>query len=554
MIIDIFPEKAQYLTGESVRILAEWKDPAPAGCVAVLTVFRLNETVLINEQILVGKQSLFELGGFEEGFAGFGVKIAIMHGGTELESTSTAFDVVSKHSEAIRYGFLSDFDTQDNDCDDVDTLRKYHINMVQYYDWSYRHDDLVSPTEKYTDMMGRRIDRTVVRKKISACRKYGMKSLGYGAVYAASKPFYESHPDWGLFTSANTPLVFIDVFYIMNVARDCPWRDHIMGEYVKALSEVGFDGIHMDTYGFPKTAFSRVNGNKKLVRLEEEYPVLIEDTKKTLDKINPDNHLIFNNVGNWPVTTVANAPQDAVYVEVWEPYVSYSQIKQVILDAKRACGNSKPVILAAYLAPFRTDTAERAGNAALLLTAAIAANGASHLLLGEKNAVLTQGYYADHSFLSENQAVSMRRYYDFIVRYMALLYDQTLIDVSFTHIGWDNTEYRCMNRPWSVDGKPGTIWFALRENALYKCIHMINLCGCEDAVWNSGKNTSLPQTDICFQIQLDAEIEGVYFASPDSNDGGSEKIPYLRKIADRGLVAEFSIPCLYYWGVVYIRL
>lgn len=554
MNLDVYPEKAQYLTGEPVRILVESDESAPDGCMAVLNLCRLDEIVLVKEQPFAGRLDAFDLGGFNESFAGFGVKITILRDNIEQQSTATAFDVVSKHSDIIRYGFLSDFDTSDRGCDDVETLRKYHINMVQYYDWSFRHDDLVSSTDNYADMMGRRIDLKVVRQKIAACRKYGMKSLGYGAVYAASKSFYESHPDWGLYTSADEPLVFIDVFYIMNVAGNCPWHGHIINEYRKAVSEVGFDGIHMDTYGFPKTAFSKMDGKKELVRLDEEYPGLIENTKTALNQITPDNHLIFNNVGNWPVTTVANAPQDAVYIEVWEPYTNYSHIKQIITDAKRACQNRKPVILAAYLAPFRTDTPERAENAALLLTAAIAANGASSLLLGEKNAVLTQGYYVDHSFLADRQTVSMRNYYDFIVRYMELLYDQTLEDVSFTHTGWDNTEYRCLNKAWSVDGRPETIWLTIRENTEYKCISLINLCGCGDGEWNSGKNTPQPQRDVCFRIQLDTAVESICFASPDSSHGDSERIPYRLETTDRGIIAEFSIPCVDYWGMVNIKL
>lgn len=553
MKIDLFPEKAQYLTGEPVRILAELDKKPPKDCTVVLKIYRLNEIISI-QHIAAEKSMSFPLPGFFEDFAGFGAEISIVQQDIELQNAATAFDVVSEHGKAIRYGFLSDFDTQDEDCEDVEMLRKYHINMVQYYDWSYRHDDLVASTNSYADMMGRRVDLNVVKKKIAACREYGIKSLGYGAVYAASKAFYEAHPNWGLYTSANEPLVFIDVFYIMNVARNCPWHKHIINEYAKAVAEVGFDGIHMDTYGFPKTAFAKMGNQKKLVHLEEEYPYLIEDAKSALNKITPDNHLIFNNVGNWPVESVAAAPQDAVYIEVWEPYTRYSHIKKIITDAKRACKNEKPVILAAYLAPFRTDTPERAENAAFLLTAAIVANGASHLLLGEKNAVLTQGYYVDHSFLSESQAESIRHYYDFIVRYMELLYDKTLKDVSFTHIGWDNTEYKCLNKTWSVDGRPGTLWLTIAENKAYKCIHIINLCGCKEDEWNSGKDTPLLQHDIEFQVQLDVQIEGIYVASPDYKNGISESISYIMKKTDRGMTAEFSVPSVFYWSMVYIKL
>ena len=37
-----------------------------------------------------------------------------------------------------------------------------------------------------------------------------------------------------------------------------------------------------------------------------------------------------------------------------------------------------------------------------------------------------------------------------MIRYMNLFYDATLRDVSMTHMGWDNTEYKCTNKPWSA--------------------------------------------------------------------------------------------------------
>lgn len=550
MNIDLYPEKAQYLTGESVKIIVRSDAFPPGNSIAELQIYHLDEKVFIHrlpaEQIMS-----FILEGFPYEFAGFGAELSVLNNGIEIASAKTAFDVVTRHSQMIRYGFLSDFGSEENEYTDVETLRKFHINMVQYYDWSYRHDDLVSSENQYSDMMGRQVDLKTVKTKIDACRRFGIKSLGYGAVYAASRTFYEKHPDWALYTAAGDPFVFIDTFYLMNVAENSPWHNHIINEYAKAVSQVGFDGIHMDTYGFPKTAFSSA---KEIIRLDEQYPHLIEDTKKRLNQIQTDNHLIFNNVGNWPVQSVADTEQDAIYIEVWEPYVQYSHIKQIILEAERSCRNEKQVILAAYLAPFRTDTPERALNAALLLTAAIAANGATHLLLGEKNGVLTQGYYVDHSVMTERQSRGLRNYYDFLVRYTELLYDKSLKDVSFSHIGWDNTEYRCLTHSWSPDGKIDTLWLTIRENEKLKCINIINLFGCENDVWNQGKNTPVSQGEVAFEVQMDRAVKGIFFASPDRENCGSQRLDYKLKHTDRGITAQFSAPYVDCWSMVYILL
>ncbi len=559
IIKDLYPEKAQYLTGEPVNIIAELTTEGRVGdTLLVLTVTRLEQTISRTVHSITQKADnngtiTLNAGIYDTPFGGFGVKLALFEDGEEKEARSTAFDMVASPERSVRYGFLSDFSADDKDTADVSTLRKYHINFVQYYDWSYRHDNLVAEQEEYTDMMGKPVSLAAVKNKIAACRSYGMKSLGYGAVYAASKDFYEQHKDWGLYTAAGEPFVFIDVFYIMNVMRACPWHEHIVGQYQRAVQEVGFDGIHMDTYGFPKTAYSHYH-HTELLRMERHYPELIQSTKEALNKVKDDNYLIFNNVGNWPVDTVANAPQSAVYIEVWPPYGQYCHIKQLITDAKRACGNAKPVILAAYLAPFRLEDAQSAMNAALLLTAAITTAGGTHLLLGEENAVLTQGYYVDHSILTQAQAALMRRYYDFIIRYMELFYDSALQDVTMTHMGWDNTEYRCLHPNWSACGEADRLWLTIKEKPDLKLISLINLCGSVDALWNKGKAQPETQHDLPFEVQVDLPIDGVFFATPDDEDGSAKALDYTLKKTSYGLSLCFTVPKVRYWSLVYIRL
>ena len=177
--------------------------------------------------------------------------------GILVTTASTSFDIVSNWRKSTRYGFLADFHTRESgDEEDVKWLNKMHLNLVQFYDWMYKHDDLVSETSVYTDLMGRELNLDVVKEKVALCHQYGMKALAYGAVYAASKSFAELHPDWALYQSNGLVYDFINIFTIMNIAEQCPWHAHIIAEYKRAVERVDFDGIHLDTYGFPKTGIS----------------------------------------------------------------------------------------------------------------------------------------------------------------------------------------------------------------------------------------------------------------------------------------------------------
>lgn len=545
-MIDFYPNKAQYRAGESVQLLFE-HDGCYTGCVAELRLYHLNHEIMQLTVIVETDPCVVTISPFDTQYSAYGAQLAV----TTTDGVAfwtTAFDVTKTPGYPIRYGFLSDFGEKSHGADDVETMARYHINTVQFYDWSWRHDKLVADTTEYTDMMGRSVNLSVVKEKISACHQYGMAALGYGAVYAASLPFYQKHPEWGLYTTARDPLTFIDIFYIMNIAANCPWREHIITQYRQAVSKLGFDGIHMDTYGFPKTA---LNYEGQTVRLAEHFGSLIEDTRHALESLGKI-FLIFNNVGNWPVHSVARTPQDAIYIEVWEPYTRYAHLRQIILEAKRSCKNQKTVVLAAYLAPFREDTPERALNAARLLLAATAANGAINLLLGEKNAVLTQGYYVDHSILEDAHAAILRRYYDFIVRYGELLFNPILEDVSFTHIGGDNAEYQCIDCSWSPDGQPDTIWLTIRESIDCKTINMINLLGVDDA-WNVGKANPTPCHDIHLRILVDREPTSVWTASPD--DGGKAiPVSYVFEKSERGFVVSITIATLDCWRMLTVTL
>ncbi|MDU2243464.1 MAG: glycoside hydrolase family 66 protein [Paenibacillus sp.] len=565
MIKDIYPVRAQFLSGQPVEIAVELVNDAVEFKRVTLSFKvnwldrEVNRTELRDIALAPNEERVVQvnLGEYTADFKGYGVDLewaADGGGDAPAGSVSTSFDVVSDWRKSTRYGFLSDFHTKDKgDQRDVAWLSKLHINLVQFYDWMYKHDDLVPETNEFTDLMGRELNLDVVSEKVGYCHEYGMKAIAYGAVYAASKAFYEEHKDWALLQSDGEAYDFIDVFKIMNIAAQSPWHDHIIGQYKRAIELVDFDGIHMDTYGFPKSGISAIDGS--LVRLEEHFPVLIDHTREALKLNKEDICLIFNNVGNWPVHTVARASEDAVYIEVWKPYERYHHLVQIIQWAKQ-WGGGKPVILAAYLAPFRleSEAIERAEQGALLMTAAIAAQGGYHLLVGEDGGVLTQAYYADYSTMGNRFIRKLRDYYDFNIRYANLLYDNRLADVSMTHADGDNLEYVFENVEYSTYGEPGKVWTIIRENESFKTISFINLSNNAEDYWNAGKNRPSILEGIKVKVLLDREPRAAFVASPDLDHGRPQPLEFELTRSLRGITLEAVIPALEVWNLLTVEL
>lgn len=558
---DVYPDKAQYSPGEKGNIIIELNAHSEILVDIIVEFKQLHNTERIDQIsiTLEEKDNLINVPFIASNceWECFGVDVTLAINDLTVTKKSTAFDVADHWKKAPRYGFLSDFQKGElGNLTDIDTLNKFHINIIQFYDWMYRHDSLVPPTDEFVDPMGRTLSYQVVKEKIAYLHTKGMSALAYGAVYASLKDFYNDHKNWGLYKNNGNPYHLIDIFYIMDISPDSEWNEHIITEFGKVISE-GFDGIHMDQYGFPKKAIRFINEEKELTDLAECYPNLINQTKEQLLKINPEVGLIFNNVSNYPVHTTAKANQEAIYIEVWPPVIHLKELKGLI-DRGRELGEGKHVILSAYLPTFKPENSDivEAENGALLTMATIFASGGYHLLLGEENKVLTEAYYPSYGSMREEFIREVRNYYDFIVRYGKLLYDHNLIDLSMTYTGGINTEIKFNgDAQFSPNGDLNTVWTIVKQLANYQVLHLINLVGLEDDYWEHGKKKRPEhQEHIECTVLIEKEVKGVFLVSPDFNSIEPIQLEYEIIKHEHGNAIHFIIPQLQVWDMVYIEL
>lgn len=562
-IKDVYPNKSQYISGDEIIIVIEMVNESTdkKNGTLKLDVMCLDK-VIDSKSLDIGIEAqsknkfCISLGDKADEWQGYGVDVTLICDDKE-DRLSTAFDVVSSWKSAPRYGFLSDFYKEDEeDRLDIEQMNKYHLNVVQFYDWMYRHDDLIPQQDYFIDPLDRELSLKAVKNKINLCHEYGMKALGYGAIYAASKEYLEKNKEFALYDNNGKVASLGDGWLsIMNISTESPWHNHIINEFKKSVEILDFDGIHMDTYGFPKKAYSMIGGNKKLENLGEQFPTLINNTRKELEKAKDDIGLIFNSVSNWSVETIAPAEEDAVYIEVWDPCDRYRHLYELINNAKNL--GKKPVILAAYLDPYLKENEvapEHAENSFLLTSAVIFASGGYHLLLGENNGILAHPYYVRYGYMREEFERIVRNYYDFIVRYGNLLFDQQLIDNSMTHANGINDEFVFENGEFSSYGEPNKVWTIVKEMPGYKTINLINLTGVDSDVWNEPKDCK-PKTleNITVKAMVEEEVEGVYMASPFINDGKAIELQYDFTEHSRGKAIKFEVPQLDTWNLIYIK-
>lgn len=533
--VEIQPEKGTHAPGEPVRLAVS----AQGGTRIRARIFYLAEPLTtIEAEVSDGNASIVWTPPAEAP-RGYGVEVELLDAaGDVLARTSTAFDVLDHWTQAPRYGFLTEFTDQRADPDE--TMRwaaRYHLNALQFYDWQYRHEQLLPPagSDRYSDLLGREMSLEVVKALISAARARGIAAMPYTAIYGASPDFYQQHPDWALFSAPGKPYLFgAGYLMIMNPAPDTPWTQYLLDQYAQVLDQTGFDGIHIDQYGAPMRG---LDSDNRLVKLEDAFPAFIDATADLVDaKRGERGAVIFNLVRNWPLVTVAPSRQDAVYIEVWEPYRDLLDLYRIIAQAQTLSGG-KPVILAAYIPPKHEVNVR-------LASALIFASGGAHIELGEPNTMLADPYFPKFGVMDAHMQEVMRRHYDFAVRYENLLaLDTRDATAERAHA------VRLEGIPTAGTRARDRVVTIVRAGARTETFSLINLIGIDGERWDAPiTQAPTPQRDINVSIQVERPVVRLYAASPDNNLS-LQALPFT--LSDGQI--SFVVPHLSYWTMIVVE-
>lgn len=544
MILEIKLDKAQYMTNDAV-------------VATVNSSFKIEvNDIQIRELTDVADCSIHIAHTYDE----YKITISGLHNGNyilcicnEWVCGETAFDIVNKQSEIVRYGFLSDF-AESDDNSDIQCMKDWHLNAIQFYDWMYRHDQLVSEEDEYCDPLNRPTKLSVIKEKIDCCKQYGIRPFAYGAVYAATEKTFNEHPEWAIYTLDGEPMKFADWLYYMNISGDCGWSDYIINEYGQAAKKLGFEGIHMDTYGFPKNVFDSCH-NK--LNLAQDFKDLINKAAERLRSIDKNNGVIFNAVNNWPIEQVADSEQDVVYIEVWPPNDTYADLYRLVRNAREL--SNRNVVIAAYIKAFSDavtpDELRKAELSFLYTYATITAAGGTHLALGENHGILCDSYYVKYKSLSSQFYSKVKKYCDFIVAYGQLLYNDKGTDISMTASGGINEDIMFVSDKFafSPNGEPGKVWTIIRETSNRITINMINLSD-NNAYWNEPKNSPGTVNAAKIRVRYDRLLKSVFTATPDSNSIVAEQLKYRIEKGNSGRIYEIDIPDINIWRVISIEM
>ncbi|MDQ1554561.1 MAG: dextranase [Microbacteriaceae bacterium] len=392
----------------------------------------------------------------------------------------TAVEVADDQRTRLRYGFVVDYSPGRDLRAVSDTVRRLHLTGVQFYDWAYRHADLLGGGEDYRDALGQPISLQTVRDLIETVRSTGSRALGYAAVYAAGPAEWDAWKHDAILTAGGEPYALGDFLFLVDPAA-ADWLESFTGQLSRATEELGFDGFHLDQYGYPKRAI-RADGD--LIDLASSFSTLIDGVRAAL----PEAHLVFNNVNDFPTWVTARSPQDAVYIEVWPPQVTLDSLARVVSRA-RSVAEGKPVVIAAYQHVYDSAVASAADLATEFTMATLFSHGATHLLAGEADRILVDPYYVRNHVMEASTERMLARWYDFLVEHDELLLDHAIVDVTSAYAGQYNQD--CDVKFGSFDvtetAVAGAIWRRVTTAGDRLVLHLINLTGQTDTLWDAAR-------------------------------------------------------------------
>jgi dextranase len=356
------------------------------------------------------------------------------------------------------------------------------------------------------------------------------------------------------------PLALAEIFYLQDFSPSSPWRDWIEAQYESAIASLGFDGIHIDQYGFPKRALSRASGTWRELDIGAEFPGFVEEACRRILARRPDGGSIFNCVNAWPLDAMPAVASDAAtYIEVWEPHSSYRDLYDLVRRA-RTLRPDKAVILAAYLLPFSPDRPRTAGAMTTfrLTSAAIGASGGFHLIAGEGNALLTEAYYPRYGRLGPVEMEVVRSYADFGVRNTTRLHDVGATDIAWTHVGPTN-DLITLDHPslgfYGAGAVPDSLWVVGREVGLTTVLHLVNLRGLVSDAWNVEQPSGpSPIDEITLRVRVTGAVRGVWWDTPDDREGTARALPYDIVETSEGRFLVVRLPRIEVWSMVWWEL
>ena len=276
-----------------------------------------------------------------------------------------------------------------------------------------------------------------------------------------------------LYRNDGAPQHLGDLLQIMDPANPA-WQEHWLSAYGGAADAIGFDGFHLDTYGYPRCPLDVMGKPRPMA---QAYDAFLRRVRGAI----PSATLSFNQVNGLPPGLEISSAPAFRYVEVWSPNDCWRHLEGLIArssDRGRWSGGA----LALYPTVWGEDR-EGAVRTVTITEAVTTVLGAGLLALGDIAGVLRDPYYPDHEHLGEVEASAILDWHRFALRCRDLFLHGE--DTSWLDIGDPNGAVHVETSGAVVSPEPvgGALFARVVRTGSTTAVSCIDLTGSGSGSW-----------------------------------------------------------------------
>jgi dextranase len=438
----------------------------------------------------------------------------------------------------------------------LDWLRALRCTVVQVYDWMERYSAPLGPTGGWAYAFGRTVSFSALCSLANGIRREGAVAHAYAPVYAVDPPFAAAHPDWLLYRSDGAAERLFEGILLADPGN-AEWQHHFVKVYGDAADRIGFNGFHLDTYGFPRAATNR---DGRAVEMRSAYCSLL----RSLRSARRTDLISFNQVNGVPSGLTLPGEPSFRYCEIWPPNERWRHFEGLLDRSSGAAGhlgasNGGSLLrgtIACYPPVWKgsDDDAREDCLRTVLLTEAVATSlGASLLVYGDMHAALRDPYYPKHERLSAREAGTALAWHRFALVCRDLFLEGE--DTTWYDIGDENGAVRVSWAEGQVRAEPlgGCVFARVVRGDNYVAVSLIDLSGSPNGSWSDPTKRGR-----CHFVQVTALLADPEQWQTDiavlGGDGG-KFVPASSSVVQHreGLAAEVRVPLETGWSVLRIR-
>jgi dextranase len=468
---------------------------------------------------------------------------------------------VGRHpGERPVHGFATSFAD-----DDVPAVLEWHralrSTVVQVYDWMASYTDPLGPSSGWKDPSNRPVSLDALRNLAQGLHAQGSVAHAYVPIYAVGHGFANEHPEMLMYEDNGVVIRFMDQIVLANPGNE-GWQRHFVESYGGAATAIGFDGFHVDTYGYPRVAFD-VHGEE--IDMRAAYESFLRFARGAW----PDTLTSFNQVNGVPSATLLPPGPGFRYCEVWPPNDEWRHFEGLLDRSSGEAGllgkeagrtTALRGSIACYPPVWGIDDAagvegpaREASLRTVVTTEAIATMlGASALIYGDKGAALCDPYYPKHEVLSADEMNEVTTWRHFALRCRDLFTDGE--DTSWYEIGDENGS---VGVSASAPVRPEPVAASLFARVIHATdtvtVGVLDLTGSEHGRW-SEPTAHGSVSDVTVRVLVDHPDE--WSSSTAVLGAGDEHFVSVSSVVvahRQGRALAVTLPLIKGWSVLRLR-